>query len=170
MSTILTIQFPEDFDSRYTVYKTGLLGKSELMEEEPTSRQDREDIAQTSKTLPSTIIEDKRGYLILNGEKVHIGGASTGKFRLVECLCAPFGTAKTIDVVFASINSKRGGNNDVSADEYLARNNKKTVIENQFGEIQRAISAHRRRLIGKKTKNDFSLSLKMDDMKCWLER
>ncbi len=92
-----------------------------------------------------TRVESGIGYLILYSEKIPIGEAWTGKFRLVETMCdRGLGKSKTIDVVFDYIKVKKDKNKtDVRLeDSYLASNRKLELIDNQMREVNRAISEY----------------------------
>lgn len=105
--------------------------------------------------------KDGIGYLILDGQRINIGGISSGKFKLAEILCNPqFGTRKTIETVYGNTQPKKGKNN---LDGNLDLKRKFDLLESQIREINRSISAHATRM---KLKNfNARIRLKPDDVK-----
>ncbi len=156
MDTILRINFSKDFGKLYEEYKA----QFHFEEIDDISENSSPAIGQ-SKDKPHTLIEKDNGYLILGGEKIQVGGCRTNKFRLLEALCTPFGTAKTMDAIFEQMNTN--GRDETSADAYRGRSEKESAIKGTFKEVQRVISAHK-----KKVKNIPKLKLESDSLKVWL--
>jgi|ERR1035437_6930446 hypothetical protein len=155
----LQIHFPEDFEEKYLAYKNrlGVAPVQKLVIQAISNKED------TKPVKPHTYLEDGKGYLILAGEKVYIGSSDTEKFRLIETLCNPFGTAKTLDIVYSSVKAKVSTDPSLN-DSYLAPTKKKEALKQTFKEIQRAMSSHRVSGKGKLPKVTF----KTDSSKVWL--
>lgn len=78
------------------------------------------------------------GYLKFHkqGPKIRIGSIKTRKFRLIEILSNPTGTAKNIEVVFRYISLPRDAKNS-SLESYDSTNAKITIIKNTMKELQK---------------------------------
>lgn len=85
--------------------------------------------------IPYCIEEDGIGYLYSpqSKDKLKISRSSARPYRLLRELAHPFGTAKTVDTVYAAIiNGRRK-----DADKYLVTNKKITTLENTKKELQK---------------------------------
>jgi hypothetical protein len=113
-------------------------------------------------TKPSTDIDSKIGYLLFHGERIEIGESRTGKFKLVEILCAPFGKAKTVDVVFNCVKTNKDKNKTDSSleSDYTGLTRRLNLLKSQMREINRAITSHAKANSLKKFKH--RLALKTD--------
>lgn len=115
-------------------------------------------------------IEEKNGtgYLLWFGEKIKIGGVETGKFRLLDCLFHPFGTAKNIDAIFDAIKLEKYQTRTDISDPYLGENKKRKLISSQFKEIQSILSQERKKVSRSKKFREYTLKLNLDARKAWL--
>ena len=174
MSSILRIQFPEDFEKQYEKYKASFLG-GKINQEENQVPEQQEDLAAAVNKKPKTDAgKNGVGYLIFHDQKIQLGKISTGKFKLAETLCNDsFGTGKTIETVFEITKPKKDKNkiDGNLNDPYMGPSRKFTLMENQVREINREITEHVKR---KKVKNfGFRLTLKSNDKihptTVWLE-
>jgi hypothetical protein len=111
---------------------------------------------------PFCIIEGKWGFLKFSkqGKKIKIGGTNSQSFKLLTSLTEPFGTAKSVDVVFEAI--REGIKYKSKSGVYTSgidRPQKITLIEYAIKELQKGD-----KLQGK-------LVFKWDDMKAkiWLQ-
>jgi hypothetical protein len=121
-------------------------------------------------STPRTISDsNKKGYLVLNGEKILLGGVITAQFRLVETLCVPFGTAKTTDSLYEYIKTNRRGKNLNLVSNYLAKHNKVRLIKSTFKETQRKIKAYKVGLKNKKLVAKLFLKSDQSENSFWLE-
>jgi len=98
---ILFVKFPDNFEQRYNDYKAKLLGIGETTKEKTTDIPKN----QQQNIRPFCVIEGKWGFLKFSkqSQKVKIGGANSQPFKLLKCLTEPFGTAKSVDIVFETI-------------------------------------------------------------------
>jgi hypothetical protein len=111
---------------------------------------------------PFCVIEGKWGFLKFSkqGKKIKIGGTNSQSFKLLTSLTEPFGTAKSVDVVFEAI--REGIKYKSKSGVYTSgidRPQKITLIEYAIKELQKGD-----KLQGK-------LVFKWDDMKAkiWLQ-
>jgi hypothetical protein len=124
------------------------------------SAKDDSEIQEQNKR-PFCIIEGKWGFLKFSkqGQKIKIGGANSQSFKLLKSLTEPFGTAKSVDVIFEAI--REGIKYKSKSGVYTSgidRPQKITLIEYAIKELQKGD-----KLQGK-------LVFKWDDMKAkiWL--
>lgn len=84
----------------------------------------------------NTKIENGIGYFKFNkqGEKIKIGGVETRHFRLLQFLCSPINSAKTIDSVFDAIKKPKDKN-----DQMLTGYNIQQSYQRQLDLIKYAI-------------------------------
>jgi hypothetical protein len=120
--------------------------------------------------IPRTISDpNKKGYLVLNGEKILLGGVATAQFRLIETLCVPFMVAKTTDALYEYIKMNHRGKNTELTSTYLAKNSKTRLIKSTFKETQRKIKAYKEKLKNKKLEAKLFLKSDQSENSFWLE-
>ena len=121
---------------------------------------------------PYTKINNDKGYLIISGECIDIGGKESGKFKLVSLLCDPFGIKKSTDLIFENActgwkRTEAGVLSDRS--DHEAKQMKKKLIRSQWREVKRLINEYSKKLSGKKNKLGLELKLKIEKESVWLE-
>ena len=156
MSSILTIQFPENFEKRYREYKAKILGAQKITET------DTPEIQQHNKR-PYCEVKGKLGFLKFNKQTagIKISGANAQPFKLLQCLTEPsLGIAKAVDTVFEAIReSIRYKSKSGIYTSGIDKLQKIKLIKNAIKELQKG-----NKLQGK-------LVFKWDDLKTkvWLE-
>ena len=93
----------------------------------------------TSKPQISLITEKGVGYLKFykHGPRIEIGSAKTRKFRLLNALIEPLGTAKTIETVFEAIELPKDKTDGRLTDSYLSQERKIELIDYTMKELQK---------------------------------
>lgn len=88
---------------------------------------------------PIVVIEKGKGYIKLhkNGQKIPIGTITSRKFRLVNILIDPLGTARTVDSIFDAIKLDRDESDSRLKDPYLAKQRKVEIINFTLKELQK---------------------------------
>lgn len=82
-------------------------------------------------------IENKGiGYLVIDGVQIAIGKIGTRKYRLIKCLCDPFGVQKKLDTVFDAVRLAKDDRDGYLNNPLTRMHRKITIIENTFGEVQ----------------------------------
>ena len=104
---ILDIFIPDDFENNCAEYRAMLL--EVLKEKESENNVASEQKSNILKENPYTEVRGGIGYFKFykEGENIEIGGKDTRYFRLLECLCNPFGIEKTIESIFDSIKKDK---------------------------------------------------------------
>lgn len=165
----IRIHLSNNFDTRYKEYQNMLVDILEEMER-PKSITPK----QQGGPKPICITKGDLGFLIIEGGKVLIGGKNTRKFRLIQCLCELFGTARTIDMIFESIKLSKDKKDSDLQSEYLSKERKIQIIKNTFKEIQRTLVQERSKIIeqgkSKNKSNKINLKLCIEDNKMWLKK
>ena len=88
---------------------------------------------------PFCIIEGGVAFIKFHkyGKKIKIGKSDSRHFRLLQCLCEPFGTAKTIESIFEAIKLPKDSKDSKLEDDYLAENRKRELIQYAIKELQK---------------------------------
>jgi hypothetical protein len=119
---------------------------------------------------PTTQVIGDGGYLLIGKDKIFIGKATSGKFRLIETLCTPeLGVRRTADAIFEYTKTNKNKSDASYKDAYLSPQKKETAIGFQFKEIKRAIRDYAKEN-GMKKLSVPQLTLKWDENRnAWLE-
>lgn len=86
--------------------------------------------------IPKCFIKEGVGFLKITGKKIKIGKEGTRKFKLLNCLCNPFGVAKTLETIFDAARLPKDGMDSALLGAYRSTIRKQQIVENTFGEIQ----------------------------------
>ncbi len=164
MSSILRIRFPKDFEERYRNYVAAVKSVSPepiKPAEEPRAEASQDESEDTKKKPRTEVGKDGLGYLIFHDQRIPVGDASSGKFRLAEVLCLNFGVAKTIVVTFDAAKVKRNETDNNLESLYRGNILKLRLLEGQAREINRAITDY----VARKKLKDFRfrMALKVDN-------
>lgn len=95
----------------------------------------------TDSSRPHTVIEKGIGYFKFNkhGLKISIGDRNTRKFRLLQVLCDPINSARTVEGIFEYIKLPKDAKDSAikSYNEAQSIARKKALIEYQVKELQK---------------------------------
>ena len=116
----------------------------------------------TKNSIPFLFTEGSKGYLKFykQGPKILIGNIESRKYKLVKCLISPLGTAKTIDSVFKTIETKKDMFDNRLKDDYSANTRKIELIQYTLKELQK-VKGLKGKITLKIYKNNETVALKL---------
>lgn len=137
-----------------------IFNPSNPLDEEITFSKATRTNSQQEKTKPLLTSEGKNGFLKFykQGPKIPVGNTGKRKYKLLECLIDPLGTAKMVDEVFNGIKLARDDKNAALKDPYLANSKKLDVIQYTIKELQKI----------KGLKGKISLGIGLNRKSVWL--